>query len=65
MTPGVRLQFAQQERITPWIDAGAGYAFYDSSGTSIGGGSTPSSGAKSTYAVDFGAGVDIVASKSM
>lgn len=74
VTPGVRLQFAQQERITPWVDAGAGYAFYDSSSTSIGGGTTGqtqtvvgapagSSGNTNTYAVDFGAGVDIVASK--
>ena len=25
LTPGVRMQFASQERITPWVDAGAGY----------------------------------------
>jgi len=68
ITPGVRLQFAQQERITPWVDAGAGYGFYDSSNNSIGGGPTgggvkATSGTKNTYAVDFGGGVDIVASK--
>jgi len=63
VTPGVRLEFAQQERITPWIDGGAGYAFYDTSGTSIAGGQTATPGNANTYAVEFGAGVDIVASK--
>lgn len=68
VTPGVRLQFAQQERITPWLDVGGGYAFYDSSSTSIdggitGGGTKATSGTANTYAVNFGAGVDIVASK--
>jgi hypothetical protein len=63
VTPGLRLQFAPQERLTPFLDAGGGYAFYDSSSTSIAGGVTPSSGTTSTYAVDFGGGVDIVASK--
>jgi hypothetical protein len=62
-TPGVRLQFASQERVTPWLDGGAGYAFYDSSGTNIAGTATGSSGTANTYAVEFGGGVDIVASK--
>ena len=64
VTPGVRMQFASQERITPWIDGGAGYAFYDSSGTNIGGGGTGSSANTNTYVVEFGGGVDIVASKT-
>lgn len=64
VTPGVRMQFTSQERITPWIDAGAGYAFYDSSGTNIAGAATGSSGYTNTYAVEFGGGVDIVASKT-
>ena len=64
VTPGVRMQFTSQERITPWVDAGAGYAFYDSSGTNIAGGGTGSSGNTNTYAVEFGGGVDIVASKT-
>lgn len=63
VTPGVRLQFAAQERITPWIDGGAGYAFYDSSNTNIAGGPTGTQGNANTYAVEFGGGVDIVASK--
>jgi hypothetical protein len=67
-TPGVRLQFAPQDRITPWLAAGGGYAFYDSSNVSLtggttGGGVSSTSGTVNTYAVDFGAGVDIVASK--
>jgi hypothetical protein len=64
VTPGVRMQFASQERITPWIDGGAGYAFYDSSGTDIAGVATRSSANTNTYAVEFGGGVDIVASKT-
>jgi hypothetical protein len=64
VTPGVRMQFTSQERITPWIDAGAGYAFYDSSGTNIAGVAARSSTYANTYAVEFGGGVDIVASKS-
>ncbi len=63
LTPGVRMQFTSQERITPWIDGGAGYAFYDSSGTNIAGGGAGSSTYTNTYAVEFGGGVDIVASK--
>jgi hypothetical protein len=63
VTPGVRMQFSSQERITPWIDGGAGYAFYDSSGTNIAGGGSGSSTYTNTYAVEFGGGVDIVASK--
>ena len=43
VTPGVRMQFTSQERITPWVDGGAGYAFYDSSGTNIAGVATRSS----------------------
>jgi hypothetical protein len=64
VTPGVRLQFASQERITPWLDGGAGYAFYDSSGTNIAGAASGSSATTNTYAVEFGGGVDIVASKT-
>jgi hypothetical protein len=63
VTPGIRMQFASQERITPWIDGGVGYAFYDSSGTNIAGAAAGSSGYTNTYAVEFGGGVDIVASK--
>lgn len=63
LTPGVRMQFSSQERITPWVDAGAGYAFYDSSGTDIAGAPIRSSAYTNTYAVEFGGGVDIVASK--
>jgi len=64
VTPGVRMQFSSQERITPWVDAGAGYAFYDSSGTDIAGAAVRSSGNTNTYAIEFGGGVDIVASKT-
>ena len=68
VTPGVRLQFAPEERFTPWLDGGAGYGFYDASGTSIsggvtGGGATAPSGTTNTYAVDFGGGVDFVVNK--
>jgi len=63
VTPGVRMQFASQERITPWIDGGAGYAFYDSSATDIAGVAAGNSRYTNTYAVEFGGGVDIVANK--
>ena len=63
VTPGVRMQFSSQERITPWIDGGAGYAFYDSSATNIAGVTSGNSRYTNTYAVEFGGGVDIVASK--
>ena len=62
VTPGVRFQFTPQERITPYVAAGGGYAFYDSSSVNIAGGANKGS-VTNTYAIDYGAGVDIVASK--
>jgi len=68
LTPGVRLQFMPKEALSPWVAAGAGYAFYDTSGSSIagsttGGGTTSTAGTTNTYAVDFGAGVDYAIGK--
>ena len=68
LTPAVRVQFMPKERFSPWISAGEGYAFYDSSGTSIAGGTTGGgvkalSGTSNKIAADFGVGVDFVTSK--
>jgi hypothetical protein len=68
LTPGVKLQFTPKEPLSPWLAAGAGYAFYNSSGTSIGGGPTgggltSTGGSTSTYAVDFGGGLDYAMGK--
>jgi hypothetical protein len=57
LTPGVKLQFTPKEPLSPWVAGGAGYAFYDSSKTSIAGGPTVG-GTANTYAIDFGGGVD-------
>jgi len=56
-TPGLRLRFTPKEPVSPWLVAGAGYAFYNSGNTAIDGGPA-AGGSKSTYAVDFGGGVD-------
>lgn len=56
-TPGVKLQFTPKEPLSPWVAAGAGYAFYNSSGSSIAGGKI-AGGSTNTYAVDFGGGMD-------
>jgi hypothetical protein len=68
VTPGVKLQFSPDEKVSPWISAGAGYAFYDSSAKSIsggvtGGGPTAAAATANTYAIDFGAGVDFATGK--
>jgi hypothetical protein len=60
VAPGLKLQFAQNSVWSPWIAAGAGYAFYDTSGPNISGASTATSWRTNTYAADFGAGVDFV-----
>ncbi len=62
-TPGLRLQFMPKEPVSPWVAAGAGYAFYNSDNKSIGGG-TAAGGSKNTYAIDFGGGVDYALGKS-
>lgn len=56
-TPGLRLRFTPKEPVSPWLAAGGGYAFYNSGNTAIDGGPA-AGGSKSTYAVDFGGGVD-------
>jgi hypothetical protein len=68
LTPGLKLQFLPKERFSPWVVAGGGYAFYNSSGTSIsggttGGGTASTGGSNSTGVGDFGAGVDYVVNK--
>jgi opacity protein-like surface antigen len=70
VTPGVKLQFLPKDVWSPWIAGGGGYAFYDSSsqsigGTVTGGGASSTGGTKSTYAVDFGGGVDFAAAKRL
>jgi opacity protein-like surface antigen len=68
LTPGVKMAFTPKEVLSPWVSAGGGYAFYDSSGTSIaggttGGGTASTGGTTNTYAVDFGAGLDYAVNK--
>jgi hypothetical protein len=68
VTPGVKMTFMPKETFSPWISAGGGYAFYDSSGQSLaggttGGGASSTAGTANTYAVDFAAGVDYAMSK--
>jgi uncharacterized membrane protein YgcG len=68
LTPGLRLQFVPKERFSPWVAAGGGYGFYDSSGTSIsggktGGGTSSTGGSSSTGVAEFGAGIDYVLNK--
>ena len=62
VTPGIKLQFTPKETVSPWIAAGGGYAFYNASGTSIGGGPS-TAGSANTYAVDFGGGADFALGK--
>ncbi|HEU5020730.1 MAG TPA: hypothetical protein VFT60_02530 [Bryobacteraceae bacterium] len=62
-TPGLRLQFTPQEPLSPWLVAGAGYAFYNSDNTAIDGGPA-AGGSKHTYAIDFGGGMDYAFGKS-
>ncbi len=68
VTPGVKMTFMPKETFSPWISAGAGYAFYDSSSQSIalgttGGGAKSTAGTVNTYAGDFAAGVDYAMNK--
>jgi hypothetical protein len=61
--PGLRLRFTPKEPVSPWLAAGAGYAFYGADNTAIGGGPA-AGGAKHTYVIDFGGGVDYALGKS-
>jgi opacity protein-like surface antigen len=68
LTPGVKMVFTPKEVLSPWVAAGAGVAYYNSSGSSIGGGATGGGTANGddnriTYAVDFGAGLDYAMNK--
>jgi hypothetical protein len=63
VTPGLRLQFTPDEKISPWLAAGGGFAFYDSSKSGLGGGAV-AGGTANTGVVDFGGGVDIAMGKS-
>jgi opacity protein-like surface antigen len=62
-TPGLRLRFTPKEPVSPWLAAGAGYAFYNSDNTAIDGGPA-AGGSKHTYAIDVGGGVDYALGKS-
>ncbi len=55
--PGLKLQFAAKEPISPWIAVGGGYAYYGASKASIAGGAS-GVGSTSTGGADFGVGFD-------
>jgi hypothetical protein len=57
VTPGLKLQFTPKEPLSPWLVAGAGYAFYNSENRAIDGGPA-AGGTAHTYAIDFGGGMD-------
>lgn len=68
VTPGLKMTFKTDSPFSPWISAGGGYAFYDSSSQSLaggttGGGASSTAGTANTYAVDFAGGVDYAMNK--
>jgi hypothetical protein len=63
-TPGVKLQFTPQERISPYILGGGGYALYGEDQTSINGGVAGVKGHTNRGAVELGGGFDFVVGKS-
>jgi opacity protein-like surface antigen len=58
VTPGVRLKFVPESRISPYAVVGGGYADYEQSATRIGGQPNTASRQLARGAFDFGAGVD-------
>ena len=63
-TPGVKLQLAPHEWLSPYIVAGGGYALYGESKSSIGGGVAGVSGHTNRAAVEIGGGFDFKVGKS-
>jgi hypothetical protein len=59
ITPGLRVKFAADKRVAPWLSVGGGYGRFDESTTRLDG--TPNTGQRGTDAgtVQFGAGVDL------
>ena len=59
ITPGLRVKFAADKRISPWLSLGGGYGRFDESTTRLDG--TPNPGQRGTDAgaVQFGGGLDL------
>ncbi len=62
VTQGFKLQFSPDEKISPWLWAGDGLSFYNSSTNGLGGG-TVAGGNRFGGNIAFGGGVDIATGK--
>lgn len=58
VTPGLRLKFFPNSRFSPYVAAGAGYALYEQSTTTLAGKPNPAPRHLNRGAFDFGAGID-------
>jgi opacity protein-like surface antigen len=58
VTPGVRVKFLPNSRLSPWVAAGAGYSLYEQSTSTISGGVNAAPRHTSGIAVQFGGGLD-------
>ncbi|HZQ92516.1 MAG TPA: hypothetical protein VFA60_12035 [Terriglobales bacterium] len=58
ITPGVRVAFAPNSGISPWLAVGGGYARFDESSTRIDGAPNASPRGANSGAAQFGGGVD-------
>lgn len=58
ITPSLRLQFANDASLSPWISGGAGYGLYEGSELLVGGTPNPDR-REHVFTAQFGAGIDI------
>lgn len=59
VTPAVRVMFATEGAISPWLSLGGGYGRYDESSTLLNGSANTRARGTNTGAAQFGAGVDL------
>lgn len=59
VAPSVRLNFFNQESVSPWVSFGGGYAHYKMAGHLLYGGPNPGPTSTNTGVIQFGTGLDV------
>src|SRR5207249_2817550 len=59
VTPGVRVKFASDSAVSPYLAVGGGWAWYEQSLFRVDGGSNQAPRERYRGALDFGGGVDV------
>lgn len=59
LTPGLRVRFLNSRPVSPWVAAGAGWAVYEQSTSTVSGAANPASRVVNHAALNYGAGADV------